>query len=69
VLSFAPDPRTLALVTIDGSPIAFGSLELEDKIVLVTKGESRKLGTMDEKTRLQRYDKRLLLLVQKGWRE
>jgi hypothetical protein len=56
VLSFAPDPRTLALVTVDGSPVLFDSLEQEDKIVLVTKGEGCKLDTMDEKTRLQQFD-------------
>jgi hypothetical protein len=68
VLSFTPDPKTLALITIDGSSVTFASRE-QDKIVLVTKGEGRKLGTMDEKTRLQQFDKRLLVLMQKGWRE
>jgi hypothetical protein len=68
VLSFAPDPRTLALVTVDGTAVSFDSWEQADKIVLVTKGEGRKLDTMDEETRLQQFDKRLLVLVQNGWK-
>jgi hypothetical protein len=69
VLSFAPDPRTLALVTVDGTPVSYDSWEHADKIVLVTKGEGRKLDTMDRETRFQQFDKRLLVLVQNGWKQ
>jgi hypothetical protein len=68
VLSFAPDPRTLVLVTVDGTPVSFDSWEHADKIVLVTKGEARKLDTMDQEERMKQFDKRLLVLVQNGWK-
>jgi hypothetical protein len=66
VLSFAPDPRTLALVTVDGTPVSYDSWEHADKIVLVTKGEA---DTMDQEERMKQFDKRLLVLVQSGWKQ
>lgn len=69
VLSFEPNVRKLEIVTIDGTPVAFGDPNEENKLVLVTKADARKLAPLSEADRLGRFDPRLIALVDGGWAE
>lgn len=67
VLSFEPNVLKLEIVTIDGTPVTFGDPSEENKLVLVSKADARKLAQLSEADRLARFHPKLIELVDGGW--